>query len=290
MLIWGTTFTSTKVLLRDFTPVEVMVIRFVIGYALLWLFSPKWMPVRSLKEELFFALGGITGLTLYFLLENVALTYTLATNVGVIVSVAPMLTALLAQLVIREEKLSGVFFVGFAVAMAGILMISFNGGFALNISPLGDILAGLAALSWAVYSVLSKRISGSGHSIILITRRIFFYGILFLIPCAGVMGFSPNWGRLRDPVIAGNLLFLGLGASALCYVMWNAAVKQLGAVKTSAYIYAIPAITFLSAALILKEPVSLTSVCGTALTLAGLTLSEWKPGNLQRLKEGLHHD
>ena len=73
IIIWGTTFVSTKVLLRDFTPVTVLFTRFVIGYAFLWCLKPRVLPFSGWKKELLFAGAGLTGVTLYFLLENIAL-------------------------------------------------------------------------------------------------------------------------------------------------------------------------------------------------------------------------
>ena len=72
-----------------------------------------------------------------------------------------------------------------------------------------------------------------------------------------------------------NILYLGLGASALCFVTWNLAVKMLGAVKTSVYIYMVPVITVVTSVLILKEPVTWVSIMGTVLAVAGLFLSEY---------------
>ena len=74
-----------------------------------------------------------------------------------------------------------------------------------------------------------------------------------------------------------NLLYLGLGASALCFVTWNFAVKELGAVKTSVYIYLVPVVTVVTSALVLGERLTPLSGVGTGLTLAGLLLSEYRP-------------
>ena len=71
-----------------------------------------------------------------------------------------------------------------------------------------------------------------------------------------------------------NIIYLGVGASALCFVTWNVAVKILGAVKTSIYIYMVPVITIVTSVLFLQEPVTWLSVVGTALAVLGLFLSE----------------
>ena len=82
-----------------------------------------------------------------------------------------------------------------------------------------------------------------------------------------------------------DILYLGLGASALCFVIWNFAVKELGAVKTSVYIYMVPVITVITSVLILYEKLTLLAGIGTVLTLIGLFLSEYKPER-NRTKNG----
>lgn len=276
ILIWGTTFISTKILLTDFQPVEILFFRFVMGFLLLILIYPKRLHINNHKQELTFAAAGLCGICLYYLLENIALTFTLASNVGVIISVAPFFTAIFTHLFIKsEEKLRTSFFIGFVIAMIGIILISFNGQ-TLEINPIGDLLAVIAAFVWAIYSILTKKISGFGYPVITSTRRTFFYGILFMIPTLFFFDFQPQLSRFLNLTYLFNILYLGLGASAFCFVTWNFAVKELGAVKTSVYIYMIPVITVITSILILHEPLTLLTGIGTILTLAGLFLSEYK--------------
>ena len=281
ILIWGTTFISTKVLLSDFTPVEILFFRFLLGLAALTLAYPRRLKTTGARQELTFAVAGLCGVCLYYLLENIALTYTLASNVGIIISVAPFFTALLSHLLSKgADRLRRNFLIGFLVALAGVGLISFNGA-RLELNPLGDLLALAAALVWAVYSLLTRRIGGYGYPTVPATRRIFAYGILFLLPTLCFFEFHFDAQRLFRPQALGNLLYLGLGASALCFVTWNFAVKSLGAVGTSVYIYLVPVVTLLTSALVLREPLTPMSALGTALTLAGLVLSECncKKGN-----------
>ncbi len=277
ILIWGTTFISTKVLLVAFQPVEILFIRFVLGLIALILVCPHRLKGTTPRQELTFAAAGLCGVCLYYLLENIALTYTLASNVGVILSVAPFFTAILSHVVFQgTEKLRPSFFGGFVLAMAGIALISFNGS-ALSLNPMGDLLALLAALVWACYSILTKKISGYGYSTLITTRRVFCYGIAFMIPAMFLFDVRWELSALAQPVYLLNLIFLGLGASALCFVTWNTAVKLLGPVRTSVYIYMSPVITVVTSALILHEPVTPLAAGGMALTLAGLFLSEGRP-------------
>lgn len=274
IVLWGTTFISTKILLTDLQPVEILFCRFVMGLAALFLAAPRRLKGVTRTQELTFAAAGLCGICLYYLLENIALTYTLASNVGVIISVAPFFTAILTRLFLKEdEKPRGSFLVGFVVAMTGIFLISFNGS-RLELNPTGDLLALLAAVVWACYSVLTKKISGYGYPTVLTTRHVFCYGILFMIPALFLFDVRLELGRLSDPVLLFNMIYLGLGASALCFVTWNFAVKVLGAVKTSVYIYMVPVITVVTSVLILQERITVLSGVGTALTLAGLFLSE----------------
>ena len=251
VFLWGTTFISTKVLLTGFQPVEILFFRFIIAIVVLTLACPKRIKGFDLKREGMFALAGLTGICLYYLMENIALTYTMASNVGVIVSIAPFFTAILGHIVFKDgEKLYGSFFIGFIVAMTGISLISFNGA-ELHLSPKGDILSIIAAAIWAVYSVCVKKIESYGYNTIVSTRHIFMYGIVFMIPALLIFGFSPDLTLLTQPKYIGNLLFLGLGASAVCFVTWNHALKLIGVIKSSVYIYLAPVVTVIASFIIL---------------------------------------
>lgn len=278
IIIWGTTFISTKILLEGFLPVEILFFRFVIGYTALLLLYPKKLKVTDRKHEPVFVFAGLCGICLYYLLENIALTFTFASNVGVIMSTAPFFTAILSHLFfISEEKLRLRFFIGFVCAMVGIIFISYN-GMKFTLDPLGDFLALSAALVWACYSLLVRKISKMGYPVFLSTRRTFFYGIIFMIPAAWFSDFRLDLFRFTHFIYLFNMIFLGLGASAFCFVTWNFAVRELGTVKTSVYIYLVPVITVFTSAFVLKERLTALMGIGAALTLAGLILSEQKAG------------
>lgn len=274
VFVWGTTFISTKLLLADFSPVEILLFRFVLGFVVLLVLYPKRLRITDKKQELLFAAAGLCGITLYFLLENIALTYTSATNVGVFVSVAPFFTAILARIFLKEERPGPLFYLGFCCAIGGIFLISFTSTTQLGLSPKGDILAVLSAVVWAVYSILTRKIAAFGHHTIQATRRTFFYGILFMIPALFAFDFRLGLERLALPRNLYNILFLGIGASALCFVSWNLALSWLGAVKTSVYIYLVPVVTAAVSVLVLHESLTRITVLGILLTLTGLSLSE----------------
>lgn len=277
IIIWGTTFISTKILLNNYRPIEILFFRFMIGLFILTIVYPHRLKSAEKKQEIMFALAGLCGITLYYLLENIALTYTMASNVGIIISVAPFFTAIFAHYCLKGERLKMNFFIGFIAAITGICLISVNTSTVFKLNPLGDFLALLASAVWAIYSILTRKISSFGYNTIQTTRRIFFYGILFMIPTFPFFDFHPDIKYLADPIVLFNILFLGLGASALCFVTWNYAVKILGAVKTSIYIYIVPVITVVTSVIILHEKITWLSVAGMILALSGLFISEKLP-------------
>ena len=178
---WGTTFISTKILLLDFTPLEILFFRFILGFIVLCLVKPQRLKTKGMSEEKYFIGAGLCGITLYFLLENVALLYTYASSVCLILAFVPFLTALAAKFLLGEDTLNSNFFVGFMCALTGVLLIIFNGSVILKLNPIGDILAFLAGVVWALYSVLIRKISTFHYNTVLCTRNIFGYGLLLML-------------------------------------------------------------------------------------------------------------
>ena len=273
IIVWAATFISIKLLLKDFSPIEIMLYRLVLAYLVLLAANPRLIKYNNLKEELLFLGAGLCGVTLYFIFQNTALSFTAASNVSVLISISPFFTAIFSRFFVKEEQFHSNFFVGFGVSIIGIFLIGFNGNFILKLNPLGDILAILSAVVWAMYSLIMKRISTLNYNTVQLTRKIFFYGLLLLIPFLKLFDFQLDLSRFSSIPNQLNILFLGIGASALCYVTWNYAVSVLGAVKTSVYIYLIPIITIIISAIVLREKITLVSMLGVLLILFGLYLS-----------------
>ena len=272
--VWGSTFISSKKLLGIYSPAQIMLTRFLLAYCALWLLRPRKLPLPR-KQELGFLLLGLFGCSLYFYTENTALTYTLASNVSIIVAAAPILTAVLAHFARLERFRSGTL-LGFLVAFAGVILVVCNGTFVLKLNPRGDLLALGAAACWAVYSVLIRRLD-DGLDPLLITRRTLFWGIVTALPLVLLEGRPYQAEALLSPVIAGNFLFLGLIGSCLCYILWNRAFYYLGVVTTNSFIYIQPFVTILAGWLFLKEPISPLALVGAALITAGVVAAQRAP-------------
>lgn len=174
IFVWGTTFIATKILLCSFSSFEILLIRFLTGYIVLSLMAPKFLPFKSIKTEILYAGAGLTGLALYQLTENIALTYSTASNVSIIISTAPLFTAIAMRAFMKEKPLTPRFLLGFMTAITGIAVISFNGTFILKFNPAGDILALCGAILWALYSVFVSKINQTVQPRLASTRRIFF--------------------------------------------------------------------------------------------------------------------
>ncbi|MFA5570282.1 MAG: DMT family transporter [Sphaerochaetaceae bacterium] len=278
--IWGTTFIATKLLLSGFSPVEILLIRFLMAYVGLSVYtiatgSRKRAPF-DLRHELLCGAAGLTGVVMYYYLENVALTMTNASNVGILVSMAPLSTALLGIFLLKEEKVRPAIFVGFFIASVGAVLVMFNGIVEFDVQIKGDLLAISATLGWALYSIILRKIDSTTYKVAHYTRKIFFYGIVFMLP---FFLSQPRSMTLHSFTVTNSLLliFLGLGASAACFVSWNHAVKVLGVYKTSAYIYLSPLASLVTAALVLSERMTLMGVGGCLLILGGLYVSEKRP-------------
>ena len=276
VFFWGITFVCTKYLLRDFTPLEILFYRFIAAYAGLWILRPKFEKIAA-RDNILFALAGISGVILYQLFENIAINYTNASNVSVIVSICPLFTAIFSQIFLKEKHLSLWFIVGFVISITGITLVCLNGSRSLEFNPKGDILALCSAICWGVYSVVISIINRKNYNQIAATRRIFFFAVLMMIPLmifTDQKNISANSIRFTNPLNITSLLFLGIIASGFCFAAWNKACKITGTVKISCSLYLIPIVTIIFAFFALGEQITILSAIGAVVTIAGLFISE----------------
>ena len=156
VIIWGTTFVCTKVLLQHgLSPIEIMFYRFVLAYFCILLISHKRLWADTWKDEGMLALAGLTGGTLYFIAENTALQISQASNVALLVCTTPIFTALFAHWILKEPLRKNMM-IGSVIALLGVGLVVFSGSVLLQIHPLGDFLSIVAALMWACYCLVLK--------------------------------------------------------------------------------------------------------------------------------------
>ena len=230
--------------------------------------SPARLFCNSLKDELLLVLAGVMGGSLYFWSENTALQYTMASNVSFIVCTTPLVTAIL-NAAVRRERIGRLTLLGGCLSLVGIAMIAFSGGEGFHLSFLGDALAMLASLTWAIYTVVTNGLLKKYPSA-LISRKVFFYGMLTIVPVLLVKGWTFPAGRFLEPKVLLNALFLGVVASLACYALWNSVIKRLGTVGSSNYIYLNPLFTLIAATLLLGERLTPVAIAGCLITLIGV--------------------
>ena len=279
--IWGSTFVFTKMLLiNGLSPAQIFTLRFMIAYVLLLAFELATrrqsfrLVSRSWRDELMLLLLGVSGGSLYFLTENAAMLYTTATNTSLIVCSCPLFAMLLIALVYRKsERFTGVQVVGSLLACLGMAVVVMNGHFVLHLSPVGDLLAFAACLCWAVYSLLMKAVT-ERYSTLFITRKVFFYGLLTILPYYVVFPGFPSVEVIFSRGVIWNLLFLSVVASMVCFLVWNWVIRRLGAVIATNWVYFNPITTILFAWWLLHEQITPWFLLGTVLILTGMFLCE----------------
>ena len=298
IFVWGVTFVNTKALLVDFSALEIHVLRFGIAY--LALTVVEWFSKNgggrerpSWREEALFAGMGLSGVAVYQLLENCAVHYTNASNVSILVALNPVLTALFAWVLGQARRPGCWFLVGFLVAITGVSMVSLDGISEFHFRPAGDLMALGAMVSWSFYSGLVARSNERKYPQVWVMRRVFLWSLVIMTPFV-LLGLTPvgatvmsgSFAVTLDPAVNAvrfgrvlnyvNLGFLGLFASAACFVLWNYACGRLGVVRCTIGLYLIPVVTVLFAFCFLGESLTLFSAAGAALTIFGVVISGWR--------------
>lgn len=269
VLIWGSTFVVSKELLSFLQPVQLMLMRFVMAYIALSFVRPGFY--FKPKEEWRFVLMALFANTLYCWAENTAISLTQASNVSILVSTSPIITALAMAVLHKEEKLSRSQLGGFAIAFAGVVLVVFNGAISLKLNPAGDMLALLAAAFWAAYGFLLRRWSPLYDSA-LITKKLMFYGFWTTLPLVLVQGSAVDFASLFQLKHILMLCFLGLVGSAGCYMLWGSAVQKIGVLSANLYINMVPLVTLLVSAAVLGEKITFMGLCGIILVISGMIL------------------
>jgi len=281
--VWGSTFVITKLLLMaGLDAAQIFTMRFIVAYLLLLLYSLSRSSFRlfsnSIHDE-FLMLGlGISGGSLYFLTENSAMNYTTTTNTSLIVCLCPLFAAALIPLFYKTERLQRIQVFGTLLAALGVVIVVLNGHFVLHLSPLGDVLAFVACLCWAVYSLLMIP-ANERYDTVFITRKVFFYGLVSMIPYFMLFPEFPSLSLVCRTDVILQLLFLGCVASMLCFLAWNWSLKKLGAVVATNYVYFNPVTTVLFAWMVLAEPITIFFLIGTFCILIGMYMADRRKRN-----------
>ncbi len=280
ILFWGTSFVSTKVLINHgFSAVQIFTIRFAATYLMLLVAGLRNIRFRAdrWKDELFFLLGGVTGCTVYFWAENTALTISQSSNVSLIVCTNPLLILLVGIFIFKREKFLPRQIAGSFITFIGMVLVVLNGKFILKLSPIGDMLAFCSAIAWTVYAYSTEKVR-SKYSTLFAIRKIFFYGFITSLPIM-IFDLQKNpvpWDSFREPVVIGNFFCLCIFSNLFGYLIWNKVMEKLGTVLASNYIFAIPLVTMITAAITIGEHISPVAIAGAVAIVTGMIMAEYK--------------
>lgn len=274
--VWSSLYVSVKILLQYLNPLELLFLQSVVGYLFLWILKPMILKI-PLKKELFFALCGIFGIVIYNLFLNLAMERTFASNISVIIATAPLFAGIFSFL-LKIEKPYFNFFIGFVIAIIGVYLLSFKD--AIKINYLGDCLGVISAMGWGIYAILVSKVMGFKYDLIITTRKILFYGIVFMTPTFLLFDFSPDFNAFKEPKVLFNFIFVALFASAICFIAWNKATNLIGVVRTNIFVYLTPVFTIFASMIFLGERLSFSAIVGIVLVMIGVMIGEYKKKRL----------
>ncbi len=281
VLIWSSTFVATKLLFGQIGPLALASLRFLVATAILVPLA-DWRAAGPLPWGRL-ALLGLTGVTAYFVCQNVGLVYTSASAASLILACIPALVAGVAALLFREslnrQRLAGVL-----ASMAGVAAIVLAGKPEPSAPAplLGDALLLGSALAWTAYTVLGKGLERLPFQVT--SAASVGFGALFLLPPAGIEVASTGLPTLTPDGWLG-VVFLGAGASAAAYYLWAYALRTLDATEATVYLNLIPLVGVALAVATLGESVGPLEVVAGVLIVAGVTFASRAPA---RAAEGRH--
>ncbi|MEN0052651.1 MAG: DMT family transporter [Mucilaginibacter sp.] len=279
MIVWGSSYPVTKIIINDVPPLTLAFLRCSIGaLTLLGLFFiSKDKPVKAYFNDvpwLAIVCMGLTGVTGFYFFFNLSAQLTSASVGSLIQGFIPVCIALFAAIFLKE-KLSAAQINGIIISLIGVVLIGFlapNNNDVPN-STRGNLYMIVAILAWAAYTIISKKVAQLNP--FLITSLSSLAGALFLLPAALFENRLHGW-----PVIHLNswlvILYLGIISSGVCYLLYNQSLKVLTAAQVGNFANLDPVVGLFIALVFLHDKVNLLQIAGAVLVLAGIVLSTGK--------------
>lgn len=275
MAVWGSTFMVTKELIAVWPPFTLAFVRVTLGT--LVLLPLAWsrhrrgdhLPWRTLW------LMGLIGVALYYLVFNTAMVYVSASQGALVQSSIPAMTALVAVLWLRERATT-MRWLGIAMSVGGVLIVfSGSGSDGAESSLFGNLLMFASVVCWGVYTALAKRLAGFDS--LVITTAVTGTGSLLLLPLAGYeVGMANLSGAGLPPLpLIGwlELLYLGVIASGMAYLLYNSSLRHLDASEVGVYTNLIPIVGVLTGVVVLGEPLSARAIVGGLVVMLGVWIT-----------------
>jgi len=265
--LWALGYVLTRVAVRHFTPEAVSFLRYLVAATSLLLFATaKKMRLPKLRDVPLLFLGGAIGFAVYVYMINLGSQTLEASNISFIVSTAPIITALLARIVLHEKMgLLGWLSVLCAFTGVGIITL-FDGGFAFTS---GAIWICFAAILVSTYNIYQRKLLRR-YSPLEITTYCVIAGALLLSV------FAPqSFPQLlnAEPIGIAVIIILGMFSAGIAYACWACALSL--AEKTSEvtnYMFVTPIITTILGLVLIGEIPGISVFIGGFLVLMGVVL------------------
>ncbi len=272
--IWALSSGGYSYLRAYFTPIEIILAGILISCIVLNLVYLPRLATRSLAGELWYVLAGALGVAGFFYLEYSSLSRTSSESFSVILTLTPIACSIASNLLLKSGKSTRSFFGGFAFAALGIFLINYYKHSDLAFTLSGVIYALLAAACLGSFYAVLKRLTNMGGSAIQVIRRVFFWGVIFLLPLCFIMDFDlSEYAHLTDISVLWRFVLIGVAVPCICYVGTAYAVRNIGTGTASTYIYAAPVASIIIYSYVDHVGVGAPVLLGTVLAVIGLTLS-----------------
>ena len=272
MTIWGFSFLAIKDALSTVPVFSLLFSRFLLATILLGTVAGFRRALRVPRRDLL-ALVGLSGLSPvgYFLFETFGVARTQPSHVALIIAIIPI-TVYLIAFARRQERTSLRKTVGILTAYAGILLIIGLGQREPGASLSGDLLVLCAVLCAAARTSLIKDVLRRVTPLQL-TFYQFFFSLFVFGPLAATDGFG--WVSEVSTLVALEILFLGVFCSAGAFLAMHYALSYLSATRVAVSANLVPLITLAAEVTLLGSALTPIKGIGTAVTLAGVLLTQW---------------
>lgn len=266
-VLWGANFNLSKPVIAEMHPLVAGAARFVIAaLVMLVVMAIRRESVPLIRHAKAYGALGLVGIGGFNLLFFMGMQETSAVNGALIMATNPLMTALLAAVILGERP-NPRHMLALPVALAGVAVVLLGGGATLALSR-GDGLMLGANLCWALYNVLGRRLMPAGSGIAN-TTGVMVMGALALIVVAGLAG-APV--ALPGPQAGLALVVMAVGGSVVAYLFYNAGLARLGAGRTALFLNLVPVTTMIIAAATGTPPTAL-QLAGGLVTIGAVTMA-----------------